>query len=228
MSRSTVLTATDKKAIRYTAYGVGGIVVAGGLFLLGRKLVNTGIANRTELLSFEDGTAATFAKGFKMAFENDNYFGWGTGVSKVRQLFRDIPSKEVFDQVVKAYRQLYRENLVKDLSDELTSTEYNEMLNILAAKPDKAVKGQEGKPVYDPYAWAKRLKAAFDYTYWGTPGTDEEAIRAVLIEIPSRQIFREVENAYAQLYASRLINDLNSELEWWEQGEYKDIINSKP
>lgn len=224
MSRSNyILTDTDKKAIRYAAYGVGGLVLAGGLFVMGRKFINSGISNRIEFDSIEEGTAPTFAKAFKMAFENNGLPG--TNVPAVRRLFRDIPSKDFFDQVVKAYTRLYRENLVRDLSSELTDTEYNEMLNILAPKPQR--EGQQA-PAYDPFAWAKRLKAAFEYTFWGVPGTDNDAVKAVLIEIPTKAVFNEVEKAYEQLYVSQLIPDLKSELEWWEQQEYLDIINNKP
>src|SRR5574337_806301 len=55
-------------------------------------------------------------------------------------ILNKIANKEEFAKVVKSYQKLYNGNLIKDMSDELQTTEYNEMLQILAATPEK--KGQ--------------------------------------------------------------------------------------
>ena len=105
-----------------------GVVVVGGTIYIGRKIILDKIANKEENKSFEDGTSATSAKQIKMAFEND---GWpGTDTESLRSTLREIPSKEEFAKVVKSYQKLYNGNLIKDMSDELQSTEYNEMLQI--------------------------------------------------------------------------------------------------
>lgn len=216
----------ESNMLRYTFYGVGSLLLIGGVTWLGRKIVNNAIANQVEKRTLQEGSPATFAKQFKMAFENNNWPG--TNLPLVRQLFRDIPTKDFFNRVVKAYQQLYRKNLLRDLSRELATSEYQEMMSILAPKPNRLLPGQRVKPVYDPYAWAKRLKAAFDLTFWGIPQTDEEAIKAVIQEIPSKKAWHEIENAYSQLYARKLMPDLEGELFYWERKEILNLLNAKP
>jgi len=206
-------------------YGLGSIVVLTGSFFLGRHIVRKGIANKEENKTLEENTPATWAKQIKMAFEND---GWlGTDTEKLRKALREIPSKEEMNKVAKSYKKLYNSNLFNDLSDELQSTQYNEMLSIIASKPEK--KG--GKPVevskqYEE--WAKRLKSAFDKTYGPLPGTDEDAVKAVFTEIPSQLAFIQVGKAYWKLYNSNMLDDLKGELEEWEYLPYIKIIASKP
>ena len=202
-----------RRYVRYAAYGIGGGIIFGGLYLVGRKTLRNAFANHAEKKSFKEGTPETFAKQFKMAFENNGMPG--TNVELVRQLFRQMPNKAFFVQVVKAYKTLFTgDNLVRDLSDELTDTEYSEMLNIL-----------EG---VNPFALARRLKAAFDYKFWGMPMTDDAALRAVLVEVPSKAVWAQVEQAYESLYARHLMTDLTAELEWWEKDTYLQIIANKP
>ena len=227
MTPVTMVTAkvADAKVIRYAFLGLGGLLITGGIILLGRRLINAAISNQVENKTLEMGSPATFAKGFKMAFENNNWPG--TDEELVRQLLRDIPSKEFFNRVVKAYKQLYRQNLLREMADELTSSEYQEMLNILSPKPNRVLPGKRPAPSYDPFALAKRLKAAFDLTFWGIPQTDEEAIRAVIQEVPSKKAWHEVENAYAQLYARRLMTDMEDELNLWEMREFRNMLDAK-
>jgi len=138
-------------------YGAGGLVLLGGGFFLVRKWVLNAISNHEEKKTLEEGTPATFAKQIKMAFEND---GWlGTDTTALRNALREIPDRNTFDKVVKSYQKLYNSNLMYDLSDELQTTEYNEMLQIIDAKPEKV--GQ-GAVQLNYEAWAKRLKAAMD------------------------------------------------------------------
>ena len=77
-------------------------------------------------------------------------------------------------------------------------------------------------------SWARRLKAAFDITYGPFPGTDEDAIKAVFMEIPSQAAFAQVGIAYKKEYSKDLISDLKSELEFWEYAPMMQIINTKP
>jgi hypothetical protein len=213
---------TLKEKILYSLLGIG--MVGGGIFF-GRKLVVKGIANREEKKSFEDGSSATYAKQLKMAFDNDGW--WGTDIEKVRSTFREIPSKQVFQSVQDSYKKLYTTNLISDLSNELQTTEYNEMLQIIAQKPDKT----GGKPISSTVkyeAWAKRLKTAFDKSYGFLPGTDENAIKAVFTEIPTQKDFTMTGVAYLKLYGTNLITALKSELELWEFNDYMKIIFAKP
>jgi hypothetical protein len=217
---------TLKEKIQYTIFGV---LVLGGSFFVGRKLVRKAKSNTEEKKTFQEGNSATYAKQIKMAFENDNWFGWGTDEEALRKTLRAIPSKDEFRKVINSYQNLYSRSMMKDMQDELTTTEYNEMLAIIGAKPER---GNVLKPVLlsqQQYLyWAKRLKAAFDITYGPFPGTDEDAIKAVFMEIPSQAAFVQVGRAYKQEYSRDLITDLKGELEFWEYAPMMQIINTKP
>jgi hypothetical protein len=203
-------------------YSLLGVVVVGGTIYIGRKIVLNRLANKEENKSFEDGTSATYAKQIKMAFEND---GWpGTDTVMLRNTLREISSKEDFAKIVKSYQKLYNGNLIKDMSDELQSTEYNEMLQILAAKPDK--KGQ-ALPSASYSAWAKRMKAAFDKSYGFFGGTDGEAVMAVFNEMPTQSAFIQVTVEYKKQYGTSMLDDLKSESEFGQYEEWMKIITAK-
>lgn len=213
---------TLKEKILYTG---GSILVAIGTFFLGRKIVRSAISNREERKTFDEDSPATYAKRIKMAFEND---GWpGTNTAELRTILREIPSKRSMTQIANSYQKLYNSPLYKDMSDELQSTEYNEMLAIIEAKPDRIDKKGKNVPVITAKSyeeWAKRLKAAFDKTYGPFPGTDEEAITAVFDEIPTQTDFIQVGVQYKKLYGGNLIDDLKDEGE----GDQLKTILSKP
>ncbi|RYZ26017.1 MAG: hypothetical protein EOO10_16700 [Chitinophagaceae bacterium] len=210
-------------------YGIVGLVVLSGTFLLGRSVVRGAVSTSEQKKTYEDGNAASFAQQLKMAFENDNYFEWGTDEEAVRDVVRKVPSKDYFKQVINSYQKLYARSLMGDLKEELAASEYNEILAIIAGKPDKITGSYTPIITSQQYqAWAKRLKAAFDITYWFVPGTDEPAIKAVFMEIPTQADFQKVATAYLKEYGNELMNDLKSELEFWEIGSMMDIINNKP
>jgi len=211
-----------RERIAYTAAGLGILL---GSFWTIRHWVRKSKENKEQNQSLQDGTPATYAKEIKMAFENDGWFG--TNVTELRRVLRNIPSRAVFDKVVTAYNNLYRSNLLKDMGNELQSSEYNEMVSIITAKP--AQLKANSQPLYDYKGWAKRLKAAFDKVYGFVPGTDEDAIRAVFAEIPTQQAFQEVAKEYAKEYdGANLTTDLKSELEFWEYSNYMKMILNKP
>lgn len=206
-------------------YGLGGLILATGGFIGVRYLINRIKENIQQNRSIEDGNAATYAKQLNMAFENSGW--WGTDVESVRQVLMEIPTKESFEDVRKSYQKLYHANLIRDLTDELTNTEYNEMISIISSKPSrKDPKG--GQLQAKVIQWAKRLNAAVNYTIGGMPMTDEDAIRAVFNEIPTKGAYQMTVAAYRKLYGSSLEEDLDDDLEFWEYGEYMDIIKSKP
>ena len=71
-------------------YSLGTIVIVGGSILIGRKIVLNRIANREENYTLDEGSAATYAKQIKMAFEND---GWpGTNTAELRRIMIEITS----------------------------------------------------------------------------------------------------------------------------------------
>jgi hypothetical protein len=120
-----------KSIVIYSTLGLG---TATGLFFLGRHFYKKTRANVSQKRSLEVGDPATFAKQLKMAFDNDNYAGWGTNEKMVIQVFSEIPSKSMYTKIQKEYANLYGKSLNADLEDELSSEEYNELIRILNAK----------------------------------------------------------------------------------------------
>ena len=215
---------TIKEIIQYSLLG---IVVVGGTVIIGRKMIQKGVSRHEQKLTLEDGTIPTYAKQIKMAFEND---GWpGTNKDALRQSIRDIRDKADFKKVMASYQRLYNRSLLSDMQKDLKSTEYNEMLAIVSAKPDK-YDAETAATVTDIQVqeWAKRLKAAFDITYGPFPGTDEAAIKAVFLEIPTQAVFSQVGVAYKSMYGNDLNSDLKSELEFWEYSPMMQLIYNKP
>jgi hypothetical protein len=210
-------------------YAIVGMVVLSGSFFIGRSIVRNARATSEQKKTYEDGNAAAFAQQLKMAFENDNYFNWGTDEEAIRSVIRKIPSKEFFKQVINSYQKLYARSLMADMKDELATSEYNEMLAIIAGKPDRITGSYKPVITYQQYlSWAKRLKSAFDITYWFVPGTDEDAVKAVFMEIPTQADFEKVVQAYLKEFGNDLMSDLKSELEFWEIDDMMDIIYKKP
>jgi hypothetical protein len=210
-------------------YGALSLVVLGGSFFVGRTIIRKARSTSEEKKTYTDDNAAFYAQKLKLAFENDMIFNWGTDEEAIRNTLRAVPSKEVFKSIINSYQKLYARSLMMDLKSELTTSDYNEMLAIIAGKPDKAnssTANQIGDQQYT--AWAQRLKAAFDITYWFVPGTDEPAIKAVFTEMPTQLDFQKTALAYKKLYGNNLINDLQHELEFWEYGSFMEIINNKP
>lgn len=210
-------------------YAGGTVIVTIGTFFLGRKIIRGAVSNSEEKKTLDENSPATYAKRIKMAFDNDGWFG--TNTPELRKILREIPSKLAITQVAGAYQKLYHSPMYKDMADELQTTEYNEMLAIVNAKPDRIEKkgNKTLKLTAKNYEeWAKRLKAAFDKTYGPLPGTDEDAIVAVFQEIPTQADFIQVAAHYKVLYGTNLIDDLKSESNLGEYSEWMKIITSKP
>jgi len=205
------------------SYAILGVLGVSGLVYLTTRLIKKSIAANSDKKSFEDGTPATIAKQIKMAFENDGQFG--TDTKALRELLVKIKSKKELEDVRKEYQKQFNSQLYSDMSKELQSSEYREMLQIMEGKPDKPGSPLSAKQFT---AWAKRLKAAFDKTYSFIPGTDEAAIKAVFNEVPTQAAFVSVGKAYQQEYKRDFIKDLKSELEIWEYADYMKIITRKP
>lgn len=206
-------------------YSMGSILLVGGTFFIGRKLVRDAVKKHEENNSIEDGSIASYAKSIKMAFDNDGW--WGTDEDALRNTLISIPSKQTFQAVAKSYQRLYNKSLMAEMQSELSTSEYNEMVSIINGKAEtNNSKVVNYSKQYE--TWARRLKAAFDKTYGFIPGTDEEAIKAVFNEIPTQSAFVQVASAYQSLYHTNLITALKSELEFWEYEPMMKIITSKP
>lgn len=210
-------------------YAVLGLVVIGGSFFIGRTLIRNARATSEEKKTFEEGNPATYAKQIKMSFDNDMWWGWGTDEQALRRVVMTIPSKEEFKKVINSYQKLYARSMMADMQEELSSSEYNEMLAIVAAKPDR---GNAPITIASSPAqfesWAKRLKAAFDKTYGIFPGTDEAAIGTIFKEMPTQAAFWQTAEVYKEVFGQDLVSALKSELELFEYPVYMNIILKKP
>lgn len=207
-------------------YGMGSLLLLGGTFFIGRKLVRDAVKKNEENTSVDEDSVANYAKSIKMAFDNDGW--WGTDEDALRNVLTKIPSKEIFEKVMKSYQRLYNKSLMAEMQSELNTSEYNEMLAIINSKNSPQKNGQVYLSNKQYEGWAKRLKSAFDKSYGFIPGTDEEAIRAVFVEIPTRKAFAQVAVAYNTLFNRNLMNDLKGELEFWEYEPMMKIILNKP
>lgn len=203
-------------------YSAVGLLLVGGSIYLGSKLIRTGIANTEEKKSLDTTSASTTAKQLKMAFDNDGW--WGTDEEALRRILRSIPTKDFYKEVAGSYKKLYGSPLTKDMQDELTSTEYEEMMMIVASKPEK--KGDA--PTLNYLAWAKRIRAAVSVYYGIFPGTDEDAIKSVFLEIPTQDAFKKVQAAYVKEFGDTLMYDLEGDLSQDYIDEYMAIIKKKP
>lgn len=106
-----------------------------GAFLGIRALVRNFKQDLQERQILSKGAPAAFANRLKMAFENDNAFGWGTDEKLVYQTLEEIPDWSTWIKVQKAYRDLYEgRNLATDLRDELDSDEFDIAWQIITSK----------------------------------------------------------------------------------------------
>ena len=123
-----------KSVVLFSILGLGAI---GGGALLVRKYIRKNQMKNQQKHSIEEGNPATYATQFKMAFENDNYFGWGTNEELVYNTINAIASKKMYSKVQDSYQKLYNRSLNADLEDELSSDEYNKFIRILSSKKAK-------------------------------------------------------------------------------------------
>lgn len=111
--------------------GVAGL----GTFLIARKIVRH-MNKRAQLKNaLTPGDPAASAIQLKMAFDNDNYFGWGTDDELVFSVLESIPDSSFMRKVRNAYWKTYTRELMADLQDELDNEEFAKALSIINSKP---------------------------------------------------------------------------------------------
>ena len=198
---------TVREKIQYSLLGV---LLLGGAVMLGRAIVKKATASNEQRKTYTEGNTATYAKQIKMAFDNDGW--WGTDKDVLRQVIRVIPSKAEFRKVMTSYQKLYGRNLLADMQGELKTTEYNEILAIISTKPEHGEETVNEVTAEKLQSWAKRVRAAFEISYGPFPGTDEPAIRAVFLEIPTQEAYRKMATVYQSMYGNSFTDDLRSEL----------------
>lgn len=105
-----------------------------GTFFLIREIVRKIKRNQRAGQALQEGNPSNYAIRLKMAFENDNAFGWGTDEEALFQTLEEIPSIAMMRKVQRAYRDLHNSNLALDLKNELTTNEYAIALEIINSK----------------------------------------------------------------------------------------------
>lgn len=210
---------STKEVVVYSAVG---LALIGTSIFLTKRAIQKGVTNTQEKKALDGESPAAYAKRIKMAFDNDGW--WGTDEVVLRNTLRSMPNKDFFKETAEAYKKLYKKPLTAEMQGELSSTEYEEMMMIIAAKPEK--KGETVAPNY--HAWAKRIRAAVTIYYGIFPGTDEDAIQAVFMEIPTQSDFKKLKEVYYQIYGDTLMDDLKGDLSSWYINHFLAIIKQKP
>lgn len=206
----------------YVLWSIIGTAAAGTVLYFGWKFVTDKISNLENKGSLDNNDPAYYAKQFKIGFDNNNWYG--TDTNTVRQAMLAIPSKDYFQKVADSYHRQYKSNLFKDLEIKLKSTEYQEMQAIYKVKPQKTG-GKNATPIYDPYAWADRIHAAVNYEMMGLFwGTDEEAIKQVIHEIPNQSTWDDVKAAYEAKYSLDINAEIDGDLEPDEYDFRKELL----
>lgn len=116
-------------------YGGLGIATLGGIALLVSKLIKKKIRNSSSAKNLSEGDPASFASDLISAFDNNNYFGWGTNVEMVYNVFDRLPSQSFFKKVQAAYQKQTGKNLNAELLDELSTEEWQKVKQKLNQKP---------------------------------------------------------------------------------------------
>jgi hypothetical protein len=208
----------------YVLWSILGTAAAGTLLYFGYRFVKGKISDIANKGSLDNNDPSYYAKQIRMGIDNNN--SPGTDTNTIRQAFVAIPSKDFFRKVESSYQKQYSTNLYKDLEEHLKTTEFQEMSAIYRIKPER--EGKNAQVIYDPYAWAQRINNAVNYETWGFMwGTDLDAIKQVVREIPSQKAWSDVKDAYEQKYSVSMEDDLDEDV---SQGDYdfRAEISKKP
>lgn len=197
----------------YIVWGLIGTASVGVVGYFGYKFIHNVISNQAAKDSLEPGEPSYYAQQIKMGFENDNWPG--TNTNQIRQTFVAVPDKQTFRKVSDNYHKRYGGSMFADLQQHLKSTEMQEMIAIYRIKPEKA--GKNSQPIYDPYAWAERINAAVNFETWGLFwGTDMEALKQVIREIPNQNAWDDTADAYQSKYSTSIVSDIDSDVSSWD------------
>ncbi len=218
---------TARKVIVWSAIG---LTLAGTAWLVFRFSQNKiRVARRKRIMkdTMGENPHRTWALQFQLAFDNDGW--WGTNVPQVRSTLLEIPTQKDYQKVEKEYQALVGGEVLNDrLQIELTKSEMDEMRAIYMSKPQSDNHVTSGS-YFNPTGWAKRLKAAFDYSWFGgmISQTDEDAIWAVFKEMKTQSDYKATSEVYASQYGVSLDSALDGELDW-TYPDWREIILEKP
>ncbi len=207
---------TSQEKLLFAVLGATGLALTGVVIV---QAVRQRAARKSDAKSFEVGSPASYAKQIHNAIDNKHW--WSSEMmDTIRGIYREFKNDAELKAVQAEYRiQNPKHELNTDLSAALSPGQLTELLQIMAGK------AEPGQPLTDAQfkAWATRINAAVVGA-----GTDEEAIKAVFLEIPTQTVYGQIALAYYQKFGATLEDDLLGDLEVWEYPQFMSIIHSKP
>ena len=227
--------AARSRAARAAAIGAAALAGAGGLFLLGRAILREMAQDRAMDRTDDGDSPESHAQRLIGAFNPDTPFGWGTDEALVRDTVRAVPHKAFWEDVKTAYRRLSKGgNLMADMAGELSLEMMREINLIIDMLPKDRKEAESRDPRHvtaaQLEAWAERLKKAADYqaSFLLPFGTDEQAIYAVLEELPYAKTACALDAVYRRRYGTGLLRMLTDEMAGSELNRAYQILISKP
>lgn len=203
-------------------FGLIGVAGAGlTLWLLSKmyRNIRSGIVEKKSMNT--GGEENTAIRIYKALYDSIT----GTNEEELRRLLSAVRSQVEWRKIGDAFHGKYSKYLMTALEEELSTTEFNEMNAIINSKPEN-----EGETVASEILianWAKRLNDAVNLWYGNLiPATDEDAIKAVFMEIPTQRIYAQVAGKYEADFGTKWIDDLKGDMDDWE--DYMKIILAKP
>lgn len=214
----------------------GGLLLGGGVaFLVLRSLVRKARYKNAIGKTDDVSSPENIAQRFVQAFNPDSPFGWGTDEELIRRTIQKVPHQKAWEEVKRAYQKLTKGgNLLDDMQQELSRSEKREMdLIISALPPNQRAADQTDPKQITPQQlsmWAERIQAAANYeasAIWPY-GTDEQAIYAVLEEVPTGRGIYQLDQTYRGLFQKGLLKELTDEMSGSELAHAYQIIVNKP
>ena len=223
------------KLLRNIVLGALGIGAGTGLFFLGRSIIRNAAfksaVNKTDDIDNPENAAQRLIN----AFANDAPFGWGTDEVAIRETVRAIGHRKNWEAVKVAYKRLTKgRNLMNDLDAELSRSEKREIdliLSSLPANSNEAAQLSNGLVTTRQLdTWAERIYQAsiYESSYLWPWGTDEDAIYAVLHELPKAATICQLEQTYKRKYSIGVMQQIFNEMQGEELNRAIRIIKNKP
>jgi hypothetical protein len=225
----------NSNPVKWVVVGGLTLLAGGGLFLLGQHIVRNLNQDRAFQRTDDPNGPENTALRLFQAFHPDTPFGIGTDEELVRKTIQSIPHRDFLKDVERAYRKLTKgKGMMEEMEGELSIQMKHEIDMILRMLPDnkrEAASRDPSKPTAAQFdAWAERIKAAADYeaSFAWPYGTDEEAIYAVLRELPSARAACELDKTYRRKYGMGLLFQLTDEMEGEDLHKAYRILKDKP
>ncbi len=215
----------SNKTGKVIACAVGGLIAV----YVGYRIYQNIRAKQAQKDSYDSAKPQSYAQEIKLALDNNNWLGWGTDNVTLRETLLRIPSKDFMRKVVNAYASLYKgASMMADIASDLSTTEYQELLAIIEAKPQSGDELQALVLTDEQYAsWVKRIQAAIHASSFFVTYTDHPMLMQALKEVPTRAAFETLKDVYKKMTRSDLTQDLKDNVSLWYSGDVQAIIDSK-